>query len=160
MSFLRLVGCVYFRKHKAVFLPSFPTPTTLFNSLFIDGQEPPAHHSAWLDLIREKIWSRIKYEDEMVPSYEALLRHWQRSCWVASVWSQSTSNHITYPPLHNHGWKQPDPNTLFIDWDSVNNVSQIRTRVALIKKRLCLLNWVSHSSLQMQESRSLLWSRL
>ena len=123
MSFLRLVGCAYFRKHKAVFLPSFPTPTTLFNSLFIDGQEPPAHHSAWLDLIREKIWSRIKYEDEMVPSYEALLRHWQRSCWVASVWSQSTSNHITYPPLHNRGWKQPDPNTLSIDWDSENNVS-------------------------------------
>ena len=134
MAFLRLVGCAHFRKHKAAFLPSFPNPTTLFNSLVIDDQPHTSHHSIWLDTIREKIWTRIQYEDQMIPSYDALLRHWKRSCWVRSVWSQSTSNHITYPPLNDHGWKQPDQNTLSIDWDSESNVSQIRSRVDLICK--------------------------
>ena len=129
LAFLRLVGCAYFRKHKAVFLPSFPTPMTLFNSHFVRGQQPEAHHSAWLDVIREKIWLRIRYEEEMLPSYAALQRHWKRSCWMASVWKQATSNQITYPPLHTSGWKQPDPNTLLIDWDSENNVSQIKRGV-------------------------------
>ena len=63
----------------------------------------------------------------MIPSYDALHRH----CWVAS---QATSNHITYPPLHSSGWKQPDQDILFINWDSENNVGQIRARVALFRK--------------------------
>ena len=85
LTFLRLVGCAYFRisKHKAVFLPSFLTPMTLFNSHFVRAE---AHHSAWLDAIREKIWLWIRYEEEMLPSYDALQRHWKRSCWVASEW--------------------------------------------------------------------------
>ena len=128
MAFLRLVG------HKAAFLPSFPNPTTLFNSLVIDDQPHTSHHSIWLDTIREKIWTRIQHEDQMIHSYDSLLRHWKRSCWVRSVWSQSTSNHITCPPLNDHGWKQPDQNTLSIDWDSESNVSQIRSRVDLICK--------------------------
>ncbi len=53
-AFSRLVGCAYFRKHKAVFLPSFPTPATLFNSLLKDGQDAKSHHSAWLALIERK----------------------------------------------------------------------------------------------------------
>jgi len=37
LSFLRLVGCAYFKKHKSAFLPSFPTPVTLFNSVQADS---------------------------------------------------------------------------------------------------------------------------
>ncbi len=32
-SFYRLIGCVYFRKLRAVFLPAYPTPIALYNSL-------------------------------------------------------------------------------------------------------------------------------
>ena len=33
LSFIRLVGCAYFRKHRAVFLPAYPSPATLYNTL-------------------------------------------------------------------------------------------------------------------------------
>ena len=134
LSFIRLVGCAYFRKHKSVFLPSFPTPMSLFNSLLDSKQHAQVHHSAWLSLMREKIWLRIKYEEEMIPSYDALDRHWKRSCWVQCVWSQATSNNITYPVLDGNGWKQVDTSTLAIDWDSESNVSVIRDRVTLLQK--------------------------
>lgn len=107
---------------------------TLFNSLLKAGQDTKAHHSAWLDLIREKIWIRIKYEEEMIPSLDALDRHWKRSCWVHCIWNQAISNNIIYPSLLNYGWKQPDSSTLSIDWDSDTNVTQIRERVSLIRK--------------------------
>ena len=44
LSFLRLVGCAYFRKHKAAFLPSYPTPMTLFNSLHKDCHTALVNH--------------------------------------------------------------------------------------------------------------------
>ena len=115
LSFIRLVGCAYFRKHRAVFLPAYPSPATLYNSLKEDNQSPDAHHIAWLDVMRERIWSRIKYEEEMIPSDGALLRHWQRACLVLSVWKQANSNHLVYPPLNGNGWKQPDSATVVVD---------------------------------------------
>ena len=66
----------------------------------------------------------------MIPSFDALFRHWKRSCWVYNVWSQATSNNISYPPLQSYGWKQPTPETLEIDWESDANVSQVRHRVS------------------------------
>ena len=40
LSFLRLIGCAYFIKHKSAFLPSYQTPLSYFNSFFKDGQSP------------------------------------------------------------------------------------------------------------------------
>ncbi len=77
LSFLRLVGCAYFKKHKSAFLPSFPTPMTLFNS--VQSSDHQQRHEQWLELIRDRTWMRIQYEEDMTPSHEALLRHWKRS---------------------------------------------------------------------------------
>ena len=133
-SFLRLVGCTYFRKHKSAFLPSYTSPIMLFNSFSVEGRTALDLHTSWLDFLRERIWSKIKYEEEMIPSTDALRRHWMRTCWVASVWSQTIENNIMYPSLEGNGWKQPDSNTLIIDWDSNENITNIRSAVALIKK--------------------------
>ena len=73
-------GLCLLRKHKAAFLPSYPTP---INSLVKEGQSILVHHITWLYFLRERIWSRIKYEEEMIPSDGALQRYWQRSCWVS-----------------------------------------------------------------------------
>ena len=134
LSFLRLVGCAYFRKHKSAFLPAYSSPMALFNSLTKEDETVLDHHTTWLNFLRERIWSKIKYEEEMIPSSDALKRHWMRSCWIVSVWRQATDNYITYPPLEGNGWKQPDVNTLLIDWDSDENIAQVRSTVALIKK--------------------------
>ena len=49
------------------------------------------------------------------------------------MWHQATLNHITYPPCDGNGWKQ-EQNPLQIDWDSEENITKVRTRVALLKK--------------------------
>ena len=133
LSFLRLVGCAYFKKHKSGFLPSFPTPVSLYNSITSEGNTL-TRHSKWLSTIRDRIWSRIQYEEDMLPSCGALSRHWKRACWVSSVWSQATANVVQYPPLGDYGWKQPQQNTLTIEWDSDSNLSEIKERVGLIRK--------------------------
>ena len=53
----------------------------------------------------------------MIPSDEALRRHWKRACWVLSVYEQCTQNNIRYPPLVGNGWNLSNSN-LTIDWDS------------------------------------------
>ena len=40
----------------------------------------------------------------------------------------------THPALQSYGWKQPDPSTLSIDWDSELNITQIKDRVSLIQR--------------------------
>lgn len=134
LAFFRLVGCAYFRKHKSAFQPTYLTPIAIFLSLQNESLAPAEHHSAWLELMRERLWSKINYEEEMIPSDGALERHWKRSQWILSVWKQATSHLIVYPPLVGNGWIQPDPKTLSIDWDSKNNIQHIRSRVALITK--------------------------
>lgn len=91
-SFLRLVGCVYFKKHKSAFLPSFPTPVTLFNSVQADSNHQK-QHKQWLDLIQDRIWIRTQFEEDMVPSSDALLRHWKRSCCFGSMESSYSQQH-------------------------------------------------------------------
>ena len=59
LSFFRLVGCAFCRKYKDAFIPTCPTSITLFNSLAKDIQTPLAHHTAWLQLISDRDWSRI-----------------------------------------------------------------------------------------------------
>ena len=92
----------------------------LFNSLAKDKMHLD-HHSAWLSFLKE---SQIKYEEEIeiVPSDNALLWHWQRSCWVVAVWKQVIENYITYPPFQGNGRKL-DNNCLHIDND--DNLSKV-----------------------------------
>ena len=132
LPFLRLIGCAYYRKHRAAFLPTYPSPVTLYNS--IKEGDHNTHHSKWLHVIRERIWSRIKFEEDMIPSDGALERHWLRTCWVLAIWRQACSNNIIYLPLNGNGWKQLGPNTLEIDWDSEDNLAHVRINVALIQK--------------------------
>ncbi len=61
----------------------------------------------------------------LMRSINALNRHCKRSCWVYRGQPQIIST------LHLYGWKQPSPQTLEIDWDSI---SQVRQRVFLIQK--------------------------
>ena len=106
---------------------------SLFNSFSKDSLTPLEQHSMWLEAIRERVWSKISYEEEMVPSIGDLQRHWKRSRYVVGIWKQAASNITTYPPFELHGWKLKD-NVLAIDWDSEEHMSQVRSRVALIKK--------------------------
>ena len=75
LSFLCLIGTIYFKKYGTAFEAT--SPVTYFNT-FLFRQPSEQQHSIWLDDI--SIWDRITFQNEMVPSDEALFLHWKRSC--------------------------------------------------------------------------------
>ena len=97
MSFVRLIGTIYFKKHVAQFTVN--TPRALYMSLTQSDVAPMQQHKKFTGVIRETVWSRIQFEDELPLSFDALWRHWLRACWVSNMWSQATQNHLTLQDL-------------------------------------------------------------
>jgi len=125
LAFLRMVGTVYFRKNNTAFLDA--TPSSHFQ-LFQTGLTPLKCHENWLDDIRVKTGDRSHFENEMVPSTEALYRHWMRSCWVINMWRQADREDMVLPSVSQFGWII-DGDKLIVDWDSKENMSEVHERV-------------------------------
>ena len=126
LSFLRLVGVVYIKKHGSGF--NGTSPEAYFNRCFVPSHTALQNHKAWLENIRQCIWDRIQFENEMIPNNDVLQRHWKRVCWVLDLWAQADRNTIIPKPLSNYGWKVQD-NTLAVDWDSDINMDAVKERV-------------------------------
>jgi len=60
-------------------------------------------HSKWLDSIRQTIWYRTKFENEMTASDDTLMLHWKRSCWILHMWSQADQNEMLLLPMTSYG---------------------------------------------------------
>ena len=131
LSFLRLVGVTYFKKNNSGF--SQATPEALFHSFSLPDQTPLYHHKLWIGNIRVIIGDRCHFENEMLPSLDALYRHWKRTCWVLDMWSQANKNSVQLLPLSGYGWKIHN-NSLTIDWDSPANVAAVDARVTGLLK--------------------------
>ena len=101
LSFDRLIDTVYFKNHLAEF--TLDTPRALYMSLAQYGIGPVQQHTRFIEVIRESVWSRIEFEDELPPSFDALWRHWQRICWVANMWNQAASNQMRLLDLTQYG---------------------------------------------------------
>ena len=89
LALVRLIGTLYFKTHLSAFvsLRGVETPNQLFNSLLPTSLED--RHKLWFSDIRNIINDHIANEEERMPSYTALWRHWLRSCWVAEMWQHS-----------------------------------------------------------------------
>ena len=98
-SFLRLVGCAYFRLHASVF--EHTSPVSLFNSMDSDA-DPAEKHSKFLTEIRNGVWLRADSEAQNLPTMEALQFHWYRCLWVLGLWHSSTENEIELPGKEYH----------------------------------------------------------
>ena len=129
LSFVRLVGTVYFKKHLAEFIHS--TPRALYTSLTQSGLGPVQQYKLFIESIRDSVWSRIQFEDELPPSFDALWRHWLRTCWVSNMWSQALQNHMTLLDLTQYGWMVVEEK-LECDWESAENQTAVRERVGLL----------------------------
>ena len=127
LSFIRLIGTVYFKKHLSIF--KYDCPRGLFNSF--PTSDPISQHKQWLDCIRSTMWENIEFEDELPPSWEALWRHWLRSCWVSHFWQQAWSNTYNLLDVSDFGWKVIN-NCLVIDWDDPRNLEQVKDSVRLL----------------------------
>ena len=131
LTFVRLVGCAYFKKHTNAFLGE--TPESLYNS-FVSASSSIDQHKQWLDHLRQTIWDRISFEDEMIPSLEALRYHWLRASWILHMWQQAQSNAMMLAPLHRHGWTRDNDGKLHIYWDTEENRQTVKSRVDLLMK--------------------------
>ena len=131
LAFLRLVGTVYFKRFATAFSGS--SPQTLFLK-YIDASKPPlTQHSLWLEDIRQSIWDRTQFEEEMIPSIDALQRHWKRVCWVIDMWGQADHPSLNLKPMTKYGWKESDGH-MINEWDSDANMATVRNRVAALLK--------------------------
>ena len=85
----RLVGTLYFKKHLSAFviLGCVQTPVQHFNS--ITGEIKGERHQQWYGDIRRIVSDRICSEEERMPSYRLLWRHWVWSFWMAQMWKHS-----------------------------------------------------------------------
>ena len=128
---MRLIGTVYFKKYGVAF--SEPSPVALFNKHSKNTVSPLAQHNAWLEDIRQSMWDRTQFEDDMMPSTEALYRHWKRVCWVIDMWRQANRPTLELRPLTEFGWRTSQDKLIF-DWDSQENVDSINERVSALLK--------------------------
>ena len=137
LSLLRLIGTAYFKRYASAFTAT--TPQSHYNAFSpLDGHVPiKQQHINWLEDIRNNIWDRTQFENNMIPSVDALYRHWLRSCWVLDMWAQANSNEIILKPLLLYAWKRSDGKLQF-DWDSDTNIQRVQTRVqGLLKGCKC-----------------------
>ncbi len=93
-SFLRLIGCAYFRRHKSAF--EQVSPEALYNSI-PQAKDIEDHHEQWLTIIRNIVWQRADSDNHTMPSTAALTLHWQRCLWVLGLWHAAVLNKITLP---------------------------------------------------------------
>jgi len=132
LAFLRLIGTIYFKKHGTGF--DHNSPESHYKSLASTQSASAAQqHRAWVEDIRQHIWDRITHETEMIPSTEALWRHWTRSCWIIDMWRQADHNIMQLAPVTSYGWNIID-GILTMDWDSTENITAVKKRVLLLTK--------------------------
>ena len=95
-SFLRLIGCAYYKQHTSAFRT--PTPEALFHSMQ-RGKSAGDHHNEWLSCIRNTARQRVDTDLKTMPSTEALLLHWKRCEWVLEMWKCATRNNVDLPGM-------------------------------------------------------------
>lgn len=137
LSFIRLVGTCYFKKHLAAFISLYnsESPVQLYNSL--DPSLPDRErHELWLQTIRKTASDRIVHEEERVPSHTALWRHWLRSCWVSRMWQNSPLEDLysTLPRPEDSGWIRQPNGTSTIDWEAPEVQEKIKMNIVFLLK--------------------------
>ena len=145
LSFLRLVGALYFKKHYSAFYSRYghELPDHLLKS--ITAEDAEEKHHIFIDGIRSVVNERVSAEDDKVPSTTALWRHWLRSCWVSQMWQNSCQHEVykSLPPPQQNGWHLDKGGGYSIDWESeevtarVKDVVDFLTRGCSCKKNCC-----------------------
>ena len=127
LAFLRVVGFIYFKKYST----GFDTRSPFSHFMRFSTESREQQHRKWIESIRETIWVWTKSEREMVPSCDALMLHWKRSCWVIHMWSQADRTQQVFKPLEGNGWEMTN-GEIQVVWDSEENIKDVRSRVKLL----------------------------
>ena len=137
LSFLRLIGTLYFKKHYSavVSLRSTETPQQLFNSKQSPTGAPKQQHEQWYNDIRAIVSERITNEEERMPSLTSMWRHWLRSCWIADLYQSAHEQDpfARLPDPTQSGWKYEN-NDYKIDWECPKVQDQVRSTIDFLTK--------------------------
>ena len=121
LAFLRLVGCLYYKKYASAF--SDKSPSHFFKSF--SGENILDIHIQWLQKIRERVWQQCNDEEkDYLPSVESLRFHWLRACWVCDVWLQADKSNVSRLRLDDYGWTI-DNGLVKFKWDTPENIARV-----------------------------------
>ena len=157
LAFMRLIGVVYFKKYATAF--ELDTPESYFKSFISSTTDAEKQHKVWLEELRTSIWPRITYEDDILPTTEALWRHWLRSCWVITMWKQSDRNIMQVADITRCGWKINN-GIVSIDWDSDSNLAAINEKVILLTKGCKYKKGCNSSRCSCRKNKTKLYRRM
>ena len=136
LAFLRLIGTLYFKKHYSalVSLKGTETPQQLFHACH--EQNHQEKHLQWYKAIRAIVGDRITCEQERMPSHSSMWRHWLRSCWIASMWSNSSKDdlQLSLPSPDDYGWKKSTDGTYVVDWECPAVQQQVQDTINFLTK--------------------------
>ena len=124
LSFFKLIDTMYFKNNLFTMVSKlgFETPNQLFNSMKPGNDED--QHRQWYKTIKGAIC--IVHEDQRPPTLTALWRHWIRSCWIKTMWANSTKqdvyNQLLLPEMQ--GWSKTDSGYM-IDWKDTETMKKI-----------------------------------
>ena len=137
-SFVRLIGCLYFKKYYSaiVSLRNIDTPQQLLQS-FPAGGNIRQQHKEWYNTIRSIVSDRITNEEDRMPTLTSMKRHWLRSCWVLSMWWSSSEQDpfSKLPKAESSGWtKCAETGEYTIDWECPVVMSKIQSTIDFLTK--------------------------
>jgi len=136
VSFVHLIGTCYFKKHIAAFIATYGHSTSLHLYNSIDNSLPVLErHKVWLQRVRQAVCNRILSEEERVPTYTSLWRHWLCSYWVHQMWQRSTYPDVysSLPAPEQSGWIKDGCNYI-IDWEAVDVMEKIKGTIEFLTK--------------------------
>ena len=93
----------------------------------------------WID-ISIVVADQIKSEQEWIPTYTSLWRHWLHTCWVTNLWKHSPSPepYDSLPPPEQCGWLKLPNCRFIIDWEDPEIQSSIENNInSLLKGCSC-----------------------
>ena len=137
LSFIRLIGTCYFKKHATAFvaIKGHKTPSHLYNSID-PSLQPKERHKVWLNTIREVVSDRIISEEDRVPTVTSLWHHWLRCCWVSQMWQNSHQPDMftSLPSPQDSGWILSPNSTYAINWEAAEVQQKIKNNIEFLTK--------------------------
>ena len=90
----------------------------------------------WFKQLRTVVAERIVTEEERVPSYTSLWRHWLRTCWCAQLWCSSPLEdmYADLLPPESCGWVKNSDGTYSIDWEDPDVQKKIQGTIDFLVK--------------------------
>ena len=122
LAFIRLVESAYIIKNQTAFGDMLPP--ALFITFQSSSTDVHEIHCNFYNHVRNKVWERITFEDQLPPSIDVLKNHWLRGIWVYDYWGQSCCENIIPLPLELLGWKVEDK-CISVECDSPENMMAV-----------------------------------